>query len=100
MNAVPNRAPDSDSGGPALDYTAAIAEFYREFPQHRKDVFILNPQTAANGKDAVKLIAPALDDLQAQNPTAMVPFSRSLGETVQSRRFASSLRPAAGCRST
>lgn len=82
MNAVPNRAPVPDSGGPALDYTAAIAEFYREFPQHKKDVFILNPQAATTGKEAVALIAPALDDLQAANKSAMVPFSRSLGETA------------------
>ena len=82
MNAVPNRAPDADSGGPVLDYTAAIAEFYREFPQHQKDVFILNPQAAANGKEAVKLISGALDDLQAANKGAMVPFARSLGETA------------------
>lgn len=73
------RTAEDDLGGPSLDCTKAIAEFYSDFPEHKNDVFILNPQAAKTGKDAVELIQPALDALQAKHPEAMIRFAKSLG---------------------
>ncbi len=73
-----NRTAEDDLGGPSLDYKEAIAEFYREFPEHKHDVFILNPQNSKSGKEAVAEIAGGLDALQVKFPQAVVPFARSL----------------------
>lgn len=72
------RTAEDDLGGPALDYDAAIAEFYSDFPEHKHDVFILNPQSAKTGKEAVEQITPALDKLQEKHPGAMITFGKSL----------------------
>ncbi len=72
------RRPEDDAGGPSLNLAAAIKEFYQDFPEHKKDVFILNHQAFATGKEAVESIAPELQDLQARNPGAKMGFAKSL----------------------
>ncbi len=72
------RTPEDDAGGPSLDLEKAIAEFYTDFPEHKKDVFILNHQKFASGQEAVKSIAPALDALKGDCPGAKLPFAKSM----------------------
>ncbi len=72
------RTPEDDAAGKPLDLGAAIAEFYAEFPQHRKDVFILNHQAFATGKEAVESIAADIDALQKEFPQAKTKFAKSL----------------------
>lgn len=72
------RTDEDNAGGPSLDLEKAIAEFYEDFPEHKKDVFILNHQKFASGQDAVKNIAPALDALKAECPEAKLPFAKSI----------------------
>lgn len=70
--------PGNDGGGPALDVAAAVEEFYQEFPQHKKDVFILNPQQHGDGKAAVAAHDAGFAALAADFPAAMLPFAKSL----------------------
>ncbi|MBI1216008.1 MAG: hypothetical protein GC185_09345 [Alphaproteobacteria bacterium] len=72
------RTPEDDAAGPALDLGKAIAEFYKDFPEHRKDVFILNHQQFETGKEAVASIAPALDKVKEDNPAASLGMSKSM----------------------
>lgn len=72
------RTPEDDAGGPSLNLAAAIKEFYRDFPEHKNDVFILNHQTFPTGKAAVENIEPQLQALQQANPAAKMGFAKSL----------------------
>lgn len=70
--------PRRNDGGPALDVAAAVEEFYQEFPQHRKDVFVLNPQQHTDGKAAVAAHEAGFAKLAEEFPKAMLPFAKSL----------------------
>jgi hypothetical protein len=72
------RTHEDDAAGPALDLAAAIAEFYEDFPQHKKDVFILNHQQFATGSEAVASIADALAAVKKENPSASMGMSVSM----------------------
>lgn len=72
------RTGEDEAGGPALDLAAAIAEFYADFPEFRKEVFILNHQKFASGQDAVASIAAELDAVKAAHPEAKLGMSKSL----------------------
>ncbi|MDE1153238.1 MAG: hypothetical protein PW788_11940 [Micavibrio sp.] len=72
------RTLEDDAGGASLDLAAAIAEFYQDFPQHRKDVFILNHQQFARGQDAVASIQHNLEDVQKEFPAAKLGMAKSL----------------------
>ena len=72
------RTAEDSAGGPSLDLEKAIAEFYTDFPEHKKDVFILNHQKFASGQDAVKSIAPNLDALKAEYPEAKLTIPKSM----------------------
>ena len=72
------RTPEDDAGGPSLDLEKAIAEFYTDFPEHKKDVFILNHQKFSTGWDAVKNIDDRLNALKEECPEAKLPLARSL----------------------
>jgi hypothetical protein len=78
MKIVLKRDAEDEAGGKSLDLAEAIKEFYRDFPEHKKDVFILNHQKFATGKEAVADIAPALDAVKAENPAAKLPFAKSM----------------------
>lgn len=72
------RTDEDDAGGPSLDLEKAIAEFYTDFPEHKKDVFILNHQKFASGQDAVKSIAANLDAVKAEHPEAKLTMAKSM----------------------
>ncbi len=72
------RTLEDDAGGASLDLASAIAEFYTDFPEHQKDVFILNHQQFATGKDAVASIAADLDAVKAAFPAAQLTMAKSL----------------------
>ncbi|TAL29991.1 MAG: hypothetical protein EPN97_13065 [Alphaproteobacteria bacterium] len=72
------RTPEDDAGGPSLDLEKAIAEFYADFPEHKKDVFILNHQKFPTGWDAVKSITDKLDAVKTECPEAKLPLAKSL----------------------
>jgi hypothetical protein len=72
------RTPEDDAGGPSLNLAEAIAEFYTDFPEHKNDVFILNHQAFATGREAVAALAPQLAALQAENPQAKISFAKSM----------------------
>jgi len=72
------RTLEDDAGGAPLDLAAAIAEFYQDFPEHRKDVFILNHQQFARGQDAVASIKDSLDAVQKEFPAAKLTVAKSL----------------------
>jgi len=71
------RTPEDDAGGPPLDLAAAIREFYSDFPEHKDDVFILNHQAFARGRDAVAAIAPQIAALEARHPEAKTGMAKS-----------------------
>lgn len=71
------RTPEDDAGGPPLNLAAAIAEFYSEFPEHKDDVFILNHQTHARGREAVDALAPQIAALEARHPSAKTGMAKS-----------------------
>jgi hypothetical protein len=72
------RTREDDAGGPALNLAAAIAEFYTDFPEFKKEVFILNHQKFGNGQDAVASIASDLDAVKDAHPEAKLGMSKSL----------------------
>jgi len=72
------RTPEDDAGGPPLNLAAAIAEFYTDFPEHQNDVFILNHQAHARGRDAVDSIAPQIAALQQRHPEAKTSMAKSM----------------------
>lgn len=78
MKIVLKRDAEDEAGGKSLDLAEAIKEFYRDFPEHKNDVFILNHQKFPTGKEAVADIAPALDAIKAENPAAKLPFAKSM----------------------
>lgn len=71
------RTPEDDAGGPPLDLAAAIREFYADFPEHKDDVFILNHQAFARGRDAVEALAPQIAALEERHPEAKTGFAKS-----------------------
>lgn len=72
------RTPEDDAGGPPLDLAAAIAEFYTDFPEHKHDVFILNHQAHARGRDAMESVAPQIQALEGRHPEAKTGFAKSM----------------------
>lgn len=72
------RTPEDDAGGAPLDLAAAIAEFYTDFPEHKHDVFILNHQAHARGREAVESIAPQIEALQQRHPEAKTGMAKSM----------------------
>lgn len=72
------RTPEDDAGGPPLDLAAAIAEFYADFPEHKDDVFILNHQAHARGRDAMESVAPQIRALEERYPQAKTGFAKSM----------------------
>lgn len=78
MKIVLKRDAEDEAGGKSLDLAEAIKEFYRDFPEHKNDVFILNHQKFPTGKEAVADISPALDAIKAANPAAKLPFAKSM----------------------
>lgn len=74
---IPRTAED-DAGGAPLDIAQAIAEFYGDFPEHVQDVFILNHQGFATGKEAVASIEGRIANLQKTFPAAKAGFAKSL----------------------
>lgn len=71
------RTPEDDAGGPSLDLSAAIREFYSDFPEHKEDVFILNHQTFSRGRDAVEALSPQIAALEARHPAAKTGMAKS-----------------------
>jgi hypothetical protein len=71
------RTPEDDAGGPPLDLAAAIREFYSDFPEHKDDVFILNHQAFARGREAVAAIAPQIAALEERHPEAKTGMAKS-----------------------
>lgn len=78
MKLVLKRDAEDEAGGKSLDLAEAIKEFYRDFPEHKNDVFILNHQKFPTGKEAVADITPALEAIKAENPAAKLPFAKSM----------------------
>jgi hypothetical protein len=78
MKLIPERTPEDDEGGPALDLAKAIEEFYQEFPEHRKTTFILNHQVHAAGQDAVESFSRDIGALEKANPLAKVKMAKSM----------------------
>jgi hypothetical protein len=71
------RTPEDDAGGLPLDLAAAIREFYSDFPEHKHDVFILNHQAYARGRDAIEALAPQIAALEARHPEAKTGMAKS-----------------------
>lgn len=63
---------EDDAGGKPLDLTAAIAEFYAEFPERRVDTFILDHTAHKKGRAAVDAYADDAAALQEKFPKAKV----------------------------
>jgi hypothetical protein len=78
MKLVTVRTGEDLAGGSPLNLEDAIAEFYRDFPEFKKEVFILNHQKFATGQEAVKSIAADLDALQKECPSAKMGLPKSM----------------------